>query len=559
MHSCKQCGSKFEITDQDLEFLEKVSPVFGGKKYSIPQPTHCPDCRQQRRVAQANQMHLDRRKCDFTGEEIVSNYHPGDPYTVYQQEVWWSDKWDPLKYGRDFDFSRPFFEQYNELLLAVPRHNINTTYEYDENADYTNYATNNKSCYLIFDSDYNRDCYYCYSMNRCESCMDCFRVRKSELCYGCIDSVECYNCKFVRDSANCSDSAFLANCIGCRHCFMCSNLRDKEYFVENKKVTPEEFQSRLKAVQSYEVLRTLEKQFDSFRLRYPQKYIHGVHNEDVVGDYLTNSKHARYCFDSSDLWDCKYCYQIWEPVKDSIDLQEIGDAELCYDSAFGGLKTRNLLFTSHCFSNVDLLYCTYCMHCSDLFGCVSMKRNKYCIFNKQYSKEEYENLVGKIIEHMQQAGEWGEYFPVSISCFPYNTTLAQDYFPLTKEEVKQRGWKWRDEKDEMPRVSRVIPASKLPDSIDTVPDDILNWAIECEATRRPFKIIKQELDLYRTMKLPIPRFHPDERHKRRMMLRNPRKLWNRTCAKCGKGIETTYPPRQPEIVDCEECYLKEVS
>jgi len=31
---------------------------------------------------------------------------------------------------------------------------------------------------------------------------------------------------------------------------------------------------------------------------------------------------------------------------------------------------------------------------------------KYCILNKQYSKEEYEELVPKIIEHMQKTGEW---------------------------------------------------------------------------------------------------------------------------------------------------------
>ncbi|MDD5469668.1 MAG: hypothetical protein PHO92_02610 [Candidatus Peribacteraceae bacterium] len=570
-NTCVRCGGAFFVTPEEMAFYEKVSPVFAGKKYAIPVPTHCPDCRQQRRVAQANQMHLYRRKCSYSGEEIVSNYHPSDPYPVYKQEIWWSDKHDPLKYGRDFDFSRPFFEQYNELLLAVPRHNINTTYEYDENADYTNYCTNNKNCYLIFDSDFNRDCYYCYSMNHCESCMDCFRVRKGELCYQCIDCVECYGCKYVRDCTNCSDSWFLANCIGCKHCLLCSNQQNKEYCVRNQKVTPEEFERHLEALRSRKVVQEYEKEFEAFRLRFPQKYMHGVHNEDATGDYITNSKHVRHCFDSSDMWDCTYCYQIWEPVKDSLDLQEIGDAELCYDSAFGGLKTRNLLFTSHCFSNVNLTYCTYCMHCADLFGCVGMRRNQYCIFNKQYSREEYEKLAGKIIEHMQKTGEWGEYFPVQYACFPYNTTLAQDYYPLTKQEVLKRGWKWRDEKDEMPKVSKTIAAEKLPDSIADIPDDILNWAISCEVTRRPFRIIKQELDLYRQMQLPIPHLHFEERHRRRMALRNPRKLWKRPCQKCHKEVQTTFAPERPavrgseepsgsrgEIVYCEECYRKEV-
>jgi hypothetical protein len=182
-------------------------------------------------------------------------------------------------------------------------------------------------------------------------------------------------------------------------------------------------------------------------------------------------------------------------------------------------------------------------------------RNKiFCILNKQYTKEEYERLVPKIIAKMKADAEWGEFFPVELSPFAYNETVAQEYFPLTKEEVLKRGWKWRDEKDDVPKVSKIIPAAKLPDSIDDIPDDILNWAIQCEATKRPFKIIKQELEFYRKMRLPIPCFHPDERHRRRMALRNPRKLWKRECMKCRKPIETTYAPERPEIVYCERCY-----
>jgi hypothetical protein len=140
----------------------------------------------------------------------------------------------------------------------------------------------------------------------------------------------------------------------------------------------------------------------------------------------------------------------------------------------------------------------------------------------------------------------------------YNESVAQDYFPLTKEEAENRNWRWRNEKDEIPKVEKTIPAVQLPDSIDDVPDDILNWAIECELTTRPFLIVKQELEFYRKMKLPIPHLHPDERYKKRMGLRNPRKLWGRQCNKCNKSIQTTYAPDRPEKVLCEECYLKEV-
>lgn len=64
--------------------------------------------------------------------------------------------------------------------------------------------------------------------------------------------------------------------------------------------------------------------------------------------------------------------------------------------------------------------------------------------NKSYSAHEYEELCGKIIEHMQSTGEWGEYFPIEASPFGYNETVAQEYFPLTQEDVQEKGWSWYD-------------------------------------------------------------------------------------------------------------------
>lgn len=117
-----------------------------------------------------------------------------------------------------------------------------------------------------------------------------------------------------------------------------------------------------------------------------------------------------------------------------------------------------------------------------------------------------------------------------MSPFGYNETVAQEYFPLEKEEALRNGiFNWSDYEAPFPRVEKIIPASKLPDSIESIPDDILNWAIECEVTKKPFRIIRQELEFYRKHSLPIPRRHPDVRHMDRMKMRNPRKLYERLC------------------------------
>jgi len=98
----------------------------------------------------------------------------------------------------------------------------------------------------------------------------------------------------------------------------------------------------------------------------------------------------------------------------------------------------------------------------------------------------------------------------------------------------------------------------LPEKISDIPNDILNWAIECEISKKPFRIIKQELEFYRKHNLPIPRLHPDMRHIMRLKLKNAIKLYERKCAKCKKEIHTTYAPERTEIIYCEECYNKEI-
>ena len=67
--------------------------------------------------------------------------------------------------------------------------------------------------------------------------------------------------------------------------------------------------------------------------------------------------------------------------------------------------------------------------------------SQYCILNKQYTKEEYEELLPKIIEHMKSTDEWGKFFPTEDSPFAYNETVASEFYPITKDEVLKNNWK----------------------------------------------------------------------------------------------------------------------
>lgn len=557
---CKQCRQTFEISEEDVTFLDKVSPVFNGKKESIPPPTLCPDCRRQRRYTFRNERTLYLRKCDLTGRQIVSAYSPDKPFKVYQSDEWFSDKWDAKEYGRAFDFSRPFFDQFLDLKLAVPRMALVTSAQAEEyNCMYINFAGHSKNCYMTFDSDYNEDAMYTNVLKHSKTCADCSFVRKSERCYECVDCVDCYNLRYSNNCSNCSDSAFLNDCIGCKNCFFCSNIQRKEYCVYNKQYTKEEYKTIISGLTlgSYAQLQEIHKDALAFSLQHPHKNIHTLNVDDVTGDHIANAQRCYRCFDVGDAQDLRYCDSLFN-AKDCMDTSSFGEGiELVYDCGTAGIQCYGLRFCFECVINdSDLLYCDECRSCSHCFGCSALRGAKYCILNKQYTQEEYEELVPKIIDHMRSGGEWGEFFPAKHSAFGYNETVASEYFPLPKGEVIKRGWKWHDETEKSE--SYLGPAIAIPDHINEVSDDMIKNILRCEVTGKPYKILLQELKFYRDMGLPIPRKCPDQRYKERMQLRNPRKLFDRECMKCRKAIQTTYAPGRSEIVYCEDCYLSSV-
>jgi hypothetical protein len=144
--------------------------------------------------------------------------------------------------------------------------------------------------------------------------------------------------------------------------------------------------------------------------------------------------------------------------------------------------------------------------------------------NKQYTREEYEKLVAEIIEHMQTTGERGEFFPLSLSPFGYNETVANEYFPLTKEEALSKGYKRSDYSTDpkLPENAELLHPATIPaeERKALVNDDtILKKVIICEESQRPFTIQKLELAFYRKMGLPLPKLHPDIRHEKRMKQR----------------------------------------
>lgn len=238
------------------------------------------------------------------------------------------------------------------------------------------------------------------------------------------------------------------------------------------------------------------------------------------------------------------------------------EIELCYELCSGGEKNQNLKFSfCSCASpNSDYLYS--CFYLSDSFGCDGLHfKQQNCILNKKYPVEEYESLKKRIIEHMKKTGaaakdekEYGEFFPIQLSLHPYNLSNAQDEHPLDRETALKKGYKWKDQDpSEYQKATAILPAN-----IEEVTDSITKETLACSQCSKNYRIILQELVLNRRMKQSLSTLCPDCRLLKLSALKNPRKLWNRTCAKCQKEIQTTYSSDRPENVYCEYCYLKEV-
>src|SRR3989338_821711 len=136
---CQNCKKDFIIEPDDFGFYEKMQ---------VPPPTFCPDCRFQRRLLFRNNRVFYKTECILCGKTMISLYSKDKNYNIYCYDCWFSDKWDVMRYGCDYDFAIPFFVQFQSLQKAVPRASL-----YRDNfisSDYCNYGMDFKECYLLF-------------------------------------------------------------------------------------------------------------------------------------------------------------------------------------------------------------------------------------------------------------------------------------------------------------------------------------------------------------------------------------------------------------------------
>jgi hypothetical protein len=501
-------------------------------------------------------------------------YDPSKSYIIYCHDCWWSDKWDSLSCGIEYDFSKPFFEQYNKLLKRIPLlglSNLNSV-----NSEYGNFTDNNKGCYLVFGSGFNENVRYSRMANWTKDSVDLLNVGKSELLYDCINCHESYKLRYSYNCKNCTDSFFLFNCRNCSQCFGCINLVNKSYFIFNIQYSKEEYQKKILEIncsswKNKENIKSgpIQKLLSS----NIYKYANIIGSTNCTGDSIDSSKNCKNCFDIfRNCENIKHVFAVAE-TKDAYDGIGQYRNDFSYENVDNDVGNLNK-FTITVYASNNVYYSWNCHNSNNLFGCYGLKKKSYCILNHQYTKEKYEELVPKIIQQMNDLPyidsqgriyQYGEFFPPELSPFCYNETIAQEYFPLTKEAVLKQGYKWKEREERNYIID--IKTEDIPDNIQDVQDEIIGQVIECEHQGKcneqcteAFKIIESELQFYQRMNLPLSHLCPNCRHYQRLKQRNPLKLWHRKCMKkgCDNEFETSYAPERPEIIYCERCYQGEV-
>ena len=224
----------------------------------------------------------------------------------------------------------------------------------------------------------------------------------------------------------------------------------------------------------------------------------------------------------------------------------------------------NVKFSDKCIDSQNLEYCLQCINCEDCFGCIGLNRKRFCIFNTQYTEEEYWPLVDRIKCLMLERGEYGEFLPAKMAHDTFELGGAVLYYGAPPEFGT-----WIDGHDFEPESSGAVgdelsddqklhDVSLIPDSIDEMAEE--KWKgipFYDPVQKRRFAFTPQEIAFYRKHNLGPSRQHFIARIWDLYRSSNTGKLEDKACAKCGNGILVAYNAKYPDrTVYCRPCYLQ---
>ncbi len=540
--SCRQCQKIFQPT---------TIPRVAGLPVDFDGAAYCDECSNQRRCSWLNQYCLYSRACDQCGMDTIGMYKSGRDYQVYCADCWSNRNIVRPGYIAD----KPFWEQFEGLLKQQPLPALlNDNNTLSLNCAYTNNLSSSKNCYFVFDGRQNQDCYYSYGLGESKNAADCSYCLDAELCYELINCHGCYHSAYLIDSRLATDCYFCYDLSNCNHCLFSSGLRNKEYYIFNRQYSKEEYEKYVQEnllTSSYSSLQLLVAKYLVWLQTVVRKESTNRKNENCIGNDILCCKNSSGFF----IHQCEDCTNIMHATtnKNCTNSMHISFSGLL-DECLQIERGYACFGSAFCENAINNFYSLYCRNCTNIFACIGLQSEEYCILNQQYAKEDYDQIVQRITAELKSDGSFGQFLPPALSPFSYTETVANDLFPLLPQSSVGLNYHFEENKDVLSSHAAMV----VKDNINEVDASICQTPLTCEHCNKRYRITEQELELYRTIQFPLPHMCFRCRHQARLKRRPNFRKYSRNCSSCAQEIVTHYTARDAAQVYCHACYEQNV-
>lgn len=553
--TCVLTGEKWMMDELEISYY---------RKFGSPPSKYSPQTRLKLLGGFRSGFEIFWNRHAFTGEPILSYIHPDVPIPVISDTEWHAlDIGAMPEYQGQIDPLKSFFDQFRDLVRKVP---MGARREWKNVVNTIGSGMwDVEDCYMAFSTvGVKRSMYTFYCLEGSEDMVQSVHVNASQNCFAATQITRCHSCNVAVISFDCLKCDFIFDCRNCEFVFGGSNLRNKKYVWFNEQLSREEWERRRTEVDlsCRSTFKRYQQQFLAMveMAAYPENF--NVNSPECTGDYLIDGLRSRDCYTSLRLTDCAWMHGSKEAESSAFCVGAYPATQLFMCAMV--TNSSQVKFCMTCGRSQNIEYCFNCHDCENCFGCVGLRNKKFCIFNKQYSEEEYWIKLDEIKCAMLDRGEYGDFFPQDLSPSATQFSHSTMYFDLTTEEIKALGAPILDPDKGVvlaPKKTVEEPARNVQDVPDCLAQvDPATWVSKPfidQALNRRWSVVPKEFAFYQSHNLPFPEEHYSSRLRKQILLMNLPEYQTSTCVVCQKSIRVaknkTFPHRR---LHCMDCYLK---
>ena len=337
--------------------------------------------------------------------------------------------------------ARPLFEAMQELFLTTPIPALFSA-KNDENSEFADCAGHTKNAYLSIIANHGENMLYSFSIKSADNVYNSAAIwDQCENIYSSSGVTGSSNIFYSRYLDNCNNIWFSRNMIGCVECIFCEGLQNQSYCINNKIFEKEEYFAKKATILAQKC------EFERWYASMPKdsKNLSSVDSTGTFVSMCENVKNGYSVYHVKDSYNAIFTGGKSEKT-DLYDTVTCGATGHMYATLNGKLFSEYVFASSTITKSTHIFYSYHLIDCSYCIGCIGLRNRSYCIYNEQYSREEWEILADQIFSAMERDKTFGKFFPATINPFYFNDTLAHfidDSF--THEEVTEKGFLWRDE------------------------------------------------------------------------------------------------------------------